>query len=212
MMKDIKYKICWIFYILLLTNLNVNSQTNDFKVALHESMLNKLLVSMGEIKGSSEYSFMFMNGTYYWSLFNPQIKLYPNKAEFTTDVKVTIGKFSYTNHVVGKMEVCYEPSSNLIYVEMVEALYPLNIMVMGKEMTVTTINLAKYFETPFTFEGPLSATTSMQFEMPDKSIKTLYVHLKNCGVKISEKIILVSADVDFLQIPTLINIQNSSKK
>ncbi len=184
-------------------NTAVRSQNTDFKIALHESMLNKLLLSLGEIKGASNYSFMFIDGVYYWTLFNPQINLHANKAEFTTDVKVTIGKLNYTNHVVGKMEVCYEPSTNLIYIEMREALYPLNITFMGQERTITTINLATYFETPFTFEGPLSASTTMQFEMPDKSIKTLYAHPKNCAVKIAEKVIIVSADVEFLQIPTL---------
>ena len=143
--------------------------------------------------------------------FNPQIKLHQNNAEFTTDVKVTIGKLGYTNHVIGKMEVCYEPTTNLIYVEMVEAIYPLNILFMGKERNITNIDLAKYFETPFTFEGPLSSSTEMQFELPDKTIKNLYAHPINCNVKITEKVIIVSADVEFKPIPVL-NSTNAIKK
>lgn len=202
LIKSKKYLVPFIcVWLMMFTTVNLKSQNNDFKITLHENMLNKLLLSFGEIKGASEYSFLLLDGTYYWTLHNPQIKLHPNKAEFTADVKITIGKLNYTNHVIGKMEVCYEPTTNLIYVEMIEAFYPLNILFLGKERNITTINLAKYFETPFTFEGPLSVNTTMQFEMPDNSIKYIYAHPKNCTVKISEKIIVVYADVDFLEVP-----------
>jgi len=180
---------------------HVKSQNSDMKIALHENMINKMLKAIGDVKGTSEYSFMFFKGTYNWALHNAQINIHPNKVEFTTDAVVSVGKLSYTNHVVGKMEVCYEPTTNLIYIEMVEAFYPLNILFFGKERHITDIDLKKYFETPFTFEGPLTTSTEMQFEMPDNTIKTLYAHPTLCYVKILEKMILVSADVEFKTTP-----------
>lgn len=170
----------------------------DLTVIIEENMLNKLFKAMGEIKGTSSYSFMFIDGTYDWKLINPQIKLHNNKADFITDVKVTIGSYSYQTKVTGNVEVCYEPTTNLIYVEITEALFPLNMMFFGKIRHLWDVNLKKYFETPFTFEGPLTMGTEMVFDMPDNTQKKLYTYPKNCGVKVVEKQIIVTAEMEFV--------------
>ena len=174
-------------------------QNADLIVALKESTLNKMFAAIGEIKGTSTYSFMLIEGTYNWTLVKPQIKLHPNKANFETDVKVTVGKFDYTTKVNGIVEICYEPTTNLIYIEITEALFPLNIMALGKERHLWDVDLKKYFETPFTFEGPLTMGTEMVFNMPDGTSKTIYCHPINCGVKIAEKQVIVSAETEFVE-------------
>lgn len=174
-------------------------QNQDIIVALKESVLNKMFSAIGEIKGTSAYSFMFVEGTYNWTLIKPQIKLHTNKASFETEVKVTVGKFDYTTKVNGIVEICYEPTTNLIYVEITEAFFPLNIMFMGKQRHLWDVNLKSSFETPFTFEGPLTMGTEMVFAMPDGTSKTIYCHPINCGVKIAEKQIIVSAETEFVE-------------
>ncbi|MBN8695970.1 MAG: hypothetical protein J0L87_05530 [Bacteroidetes bacterium] len=190
------------FLILILIQLaalqSIRCQSTDLTVVIQESMLNKLFKAMGEIKGTSSYSFMFIDGTYDWKLINPQIKLHNNKADFVTDVKVTVGSYSYQTKVTGNVEICYEPSTNLIYVEITEALFPLNIMFFGKSRHLWDVNLKKYFETPFTFEGPLTMGTEMVFDMPDNTQKKLYTYPKNCGVKVVEKQIIVTAEMEFV--------------
>ncbi len=171
----------------------------DVVVAIRESTFNKLFTAIGEIKGTSAYSFMLIEGTYDWTLINPQIKLHANKADFLTDVKVTVGKHSYLIHVTGNVEICYEPTTNLIYVEITEAKFPLNIIFLGKVKHLWDINLAKYFETPFTFEGPLTMGSEISFTMPDNTTKTFYTHPLNCGVKVVEKQIIVSAEIEFVE-------------
>ena len=178
---------------------NLNAQNQDLIVALKEPVLNKIFAAIGEIKGTSVYSFMFIEGTYNWTLVKPQIKLHPNKADFQTDVNVSVGKFDYSSQVNGKVEICYEPTTNLIYVEITEALFPLNIMFMGKLRHLWDVDLANNFETPFTFEGPLTLGTEMIFAMPDGSSKTIYCHPINCGVKIAEKQIIVSTETEFVE-------------
>lgn len=185
--------------IFLLSSFCSFGQNQDIIVALKESALNKMFAAFGEIKGTSLYSFMFVEGTYNWTLIKPQIKLHANKANFETDVKVTVGKFEYTTKVNGIVEICYEPTTNLIYVEITEALFPLNIMFMGKQRHLWDVNLKSSFETPFTFEGPLTMGTEMVFAMPDGTSKTIYCHPINCGVKIAEKQIIVSAETEFVE-------------
>lgn len=188
-------------YILLLFvswNIHTTAQVQDLVVGIRENTLNKLFSALGEIKGTSTYSFMFIEGTYDWTLINPQIKLHANKADFETDVKVTVGKLNYKIHVTGNVEICYEPTTNLIYVEITEAKFPLKILFFGQEKTLWDVNLAQYFPTPFTFEGPLTMGTEISFTMPDNSVRILYTHPLKCGVKVVEKQILVSAEVEFV--------------
>ncbi|HLC83026.1 MAG TPA: hypothetical protein VJI69_04285 [Bacteroidia bacterium] len=188
-----------VFAFLLFSSLTIKAQSPDLIVGLKESVLNKMFAAIGEIKGTSVYSFMFVEGTYNWTLIKPQIKLHPNKANFETEVKVKAGKFEYTTKVNGIVEICYEPTTNLIYVEITEALFPLNILFMGKQRHLWDVNLKSSFETPFTFEGPLTMGTEMIFAMPDGTSKTIYCHPINCGVKIAEKQIIVSAETEFVE-------------
>jgi hypothetical protein len=187
-------------FIILITMLvfTARAQNQDLTVVLRESVFNKMFSAIGEIKGTSAYSFMFIEGSYDWDLLNPQIKLHPNKADFISDVKVIVGKYNYLIHVTGNVEVCYEPTTNLIYVEITEAKFPLNIMFFGSMKHLWDVDLASYFETPFTFEGPLTIGTEMIFSMPDNTTKTIYAHPLNCGVKIAEKQIIVSAETEFV--------------
>ena len=187
-----------ILFLLAVLPLGTRAQNQDLTVILKESVLNKMFTAIGDIKGTSSYSFMFIEGTYNWDLINPQIKLHANRADFVSDVKVTVGKYNYLIHVTGDVEVCYESTTNLIYVEITEAKFPLNIMFFGKLKHLWDVDLASYFETPFTFEGPLTIGTEMVFTMPDNTTKTIYAHPLNCGVKIAEKQIIVSAEMEFV--------------
>lgn len=187
-----------LFLIILFHSIGIKAQNQDLTVILKESVLNKMFIAIGEIKGTSAYSFMFIEGSYSWDLLNPQIKLHANKADFVSDLKVTVGKYNYLIHVVGNVEICYEPKTNLIYVEITEAKFPLNILFFGNLKHLWDVNLASYFETPFTFEGPLTIGTEMVFSMPDNTTKTIYAHPLNCGVKIAEKQVTVSAEIEFI--------------
>jgi hypothetical protein len=194
----IQRNFLWGIIFLIGKSLSGISQNQDLTVTLQESVINKMFTAIGEIKGTSAYSFMFIEGTYDWTLINPQIKLHSGKADFVTDVKVTVGKYNYLIHVIGNVEVCYEPTSNLIYVEITQATFPLNIVFFGKQRHLWDVDLAHYFETPLTFEGPLSMGTEITFGMPDNTTKTIYAHPLNCGVKVVEKQIIVAGEMEFV--------------
>lgn len=183
---------------LLLLSLRLNAQTQDLTITIKEPIVNKIFKALGDIKGTSTYSFLMMEGTYTWQLLNPRIQLHPGRADFVTDAKVSIGKFGYTMHVIGNVEVCYEPLTNLIYVEITEAKFPLNMLFLGSLKHLTDVDLAKYFETPFVFEGPLTVGTEFNFPMPDNTIATVYAHALSCDLKVQEKQITVATEVEFV--------------
>ena len=176
----------------------VNAQTQDLTITIKEPVVNKIFAALGDIKGTSAYSFLFIEGTYTWQLINPKIRLHPGRADFITDAKVNIGKFEYIMHVVGNVEVCYEPQTNLIYVEIVEAKFPLNIIFLGSLKHLWDVDLAHYFETQFTFEGPLTIGTEFNFPMPDNTISTIYARALSCDLKVQEKQITVATEVEFV--------------
>ncbi|MDF2436754.1 MAG: hypothetical protein K0Q95_1130 [Bacteroidota bacterium] len=188
----------------------IRAQNQDLVVTLHESVLNKMFKAIGQIKGTSAYSFMFVEGTYTWTLVNPHFKIHPGRVDFETDVIVSVAKYNYRIHVSGDAETCYDQDANLILVEITKANFPLNVMFFGKPKHLWDVELAGYFETPFFFEGPLSIGTEFIFPMPDNTTRTVYTHPVNCGVKIVEKQIIVSAEMEFInrdviKTPILIN-------
>lgn len=184
--------------ILSLSGIRAQTNDQDLVVTIHENVLNKMFKAMGEIKGTSIYSFMFMEGTYDWTLINPQFRIHPGKIDFVTDVKVTVSKYNYRIHVIGNAESCYDSINNLIFVEVTDAKFPLNIMFFGKLHHLWDVDLGQYLKTPFMFEGPLTIGTEFVFPMPDNTTKTIYTHPVNCGVKIAEKQIIVSAEMEFI--------------
>jgi hypothetical protein len=191
---------------------NCRAQNQDITITIQEATLNKIVKTLGEIKGTSTYSFMFIEGTYEWKLINPQFRIHPGRIDFVSDVKVTVSKYSYMIHVTGNAEACYEPSTNLIYIEIEEANFPLNIMFLGSLKHLWDVDLAQYFVTPFIFEGPMTIGTEFVFPMPDNTTRTLYAHPLNCGVKIAEKQILVSAEIEFINRDESTNIQVKKNK
>lgn len=187
-----------LFLLMFLLPGRIHAQTPDLVVTIQEGMLNKMFKALGQIKGTSPYSFMFMEGTYDWTLLNPHFRIHPGRVDFETDVIVTVSKYNYLIHVSGDAETCYDEAGNLIFVEISKAQFPLNIMFLGKLRHLWDVDLAQYFETPFTFEGPLTIGTEFVFPMPDNTTKTVYAHPLNCGVKIAEKQIIVSAEMEFI--------------
>jgi hypothetical protein len=196
----------------ILAFVNCRAQNQDITITIQEATLNKIVKTLGEIKGTSTYSFMFIEGTYEWKLINPQFRIHPGRIDFVSDVKVTVSKYSYLIHVTGNAEACYEPTTNLIYIEIEEANFPLNIMFLGALKHLWDVDLAQYFETPFIFEGPMTIGTEFVFPMPDNTTRTLYAHPLNCGVKIAEKQILVSAEIEFINRDESTNIQVKKNK
>jgi hypothetical protein len=198
-MKKLHLFASLLIFLLSFKNLKAQTSANqDLVVTIHENVLNKMFKSLGEIKGTSAYSFMFMEGTYDWTLIHPQFRIHPGRIDFLTDVRVTVGKYNYLIHVTGNAEACYQPENNLIFIEITEAKFPLTILFLGKLRDLWDVDLAQYFETPFMFEGPLTIGTEFVFPMPDNTTKTLYAHPLNCGVKIVEKQIVVSAEMEFI--------------
>jgi hypothetical protein len=211
-LKSFRVIMCWIIclsYLSLKAQVNpaVNPTVtplpvvNDLQVTIHEEMLNNMMTALGEIRGNGEYSLLLIPAHYTWTLTNAHFQLLPGKADFVSDVKVETGPFSYTSAVTGNVDISYDPKTNLIHVKIVKAIFEVYTKMFGNKVHIKNIDLAEYFKDPFTFEGPMSLKTDMDFTMPDGKKKTLYCKPSCCELKVVKQCILVAVEVTFTSSP-----------
>lgn len=174
---------------------------NDLKVILHEEMINKSLVAMGNITGKEPYKVLFVEDTFSWTLINPKIFLHPGKAEFITDVNVVAGPFSYSTNCVGDVVIWYDRTKNLINVRITKAVVGIYTKVFGTKYHIKDIDLASSFEEPFVFEGPAATTSEMAMGMPDGSTKVMLMTTTSCDLIVMEDQLMVPCEVEFKEKP-----------
>ena len=174
---------------------------NDLKVILHEEMINKSLVALGNITGKEPYKVLFVEDTFTWTLINPKIYLHPGKAEFITDVNVIAGPFSYSTNCVGDVVIWYDRTKNLINVRITRAIVGIYTKLFGTKYHIKDIDLASSFEEPFVFEGPAATTSEMPMTMPDGTTKTMLMTTTSCDLIVMEDQLMVPCEVEFKEKP-----------
>ena len=190
-----------LLYILIILNFVFNSsrlpaQNNDLVVMLHEETINKLFSAIGEIRGSNHYKLAFIDGKYFWNLVNPKIELLNDSARFTTKASVKVGSFEYMDEVIGKVAVKYNEKTNQISVKVLDAVFELYTIVLGKKIHLKNIQIADYLTTPFLFEGPMTMNSEMSFMMPDSTMKTISAKPVNCKLKINNHQVILSSELE----------------
>ncbi len=174
---------------------------NDMQVVISEEMLNKSFKALGPISGREAYSVLFINDSFSWTLINPQIHLHPGNADFTTDVKVVAGPLTYTTACLGDVSIWYDRQKNLINVKITKCIVEIYTKVLGTKVHLKDIDIADQFTEPFTFEGPTATNTFMDMEMPDGSIRRLYMTATDCDLTVQEKQLVVPCEVNFSLTP-----------
>ena len=175
-------------------------QPNDFSVSLHEEAVNKVLVALGDIRGTSAYEVMLINGTYTWTIRNPKINIRPDSSYFTCDALVNVSLFDYKSKVVGEVKISYDNEKNLIYVKISRAIFELYTMIFGKKVHIRDIHLEDYFKEPFAFEGPRTITTQMEFPMPDSSRKKIFIQPTECRMELKWKEICTACEISACEV------------
>jgi hypothetical protein len=199
------YKI--FFYTLILTSIfsptfsqiNTNLKENDLTVVLHESGLNKLINTLGEISGEGVYEVMFIKSSYTWLLKNTKIKLIKDSALFETDVEIKTGFDTYSDHVIGTMGVSYNKKKNEITINLLDAIVHLKASILGKSFTIKKIQLADYFKQGFAFDGPATASKEMKLALPNGSIKVIDSKIDDVNIFIEENKIRVCGELYFFE-------------
>jgi len=166
---------------------------------LHESGLNKLINTIGEISGEGVYEIMFVKSSYTWLLKNTKIKLIKDSALFETDVEIKTGFDTYTDHVKGIMGVSYNKKKNEISINLLDAIVHLKASILGKSFTIKKIQLANYFKQGFVFDGPATASKEMKLALPNGSTKIIDSKIDDVNIFIEENKIRVCGELYFFE-------------
>ena len=183
-------------------------EINDFVFSLHEETVNKVLNAIGDIKGTNDYEVMLIQGKYHWTVKNPFIRIRPDSGDFICDAEVKVSLFEYKTKVIGNVKITYDNDKNLIYIKISRAIFELYTMVFGKKVHIKDIHLEDHFKDPFTFEGPKTMATEMEFTMPDSTRKKIYIIPTECKMNLKWKEICTACEIAAAEVvpPTKINL------
>ena len=99
-------------------------------MTIHESMLNQLFNSAGNISGSGKSGAL----KYKWKVKKPRIDLEKGIAKFKAKVDLRSGKFKTTRECKGTVDVQYDEESNLLKVKITEARVKLDFKLFKKKI------------------------------------------------------------------------------
>jgi len=170
---------------------------SDLIVTLHERTLNNLFTALGEFSGTEDYELMFIDRTLTWTLTGMHIELEQDSAAFLTHARVETDFGTYTDEVRGKVAIRYNEKTNLIAVQVVDAPFEIAVNAFGRRWVIKRLQIADYLTTPFTFEGPLTLQNSLDFEMPDGSVRTIAATPRRCTIQVLPNRIEVATNVAF---------------
>lgn len=171
------------------------SLINDFSVSLHEETVNKVLTALGDINGTSDFEVLLVKGTYTWTVKNAKINIRPDSSFFTCDALVKTSFFEYSAKVPGTVKIDYDSDKNIIYIKITRAIFEVYTMVFGKKIHIKDIHLEERFKDPFTFEGPRTISTVMEFPMPDSTKKVINIQPTDCRMELKWKEICTSCEI-----------------
>ena len=171
------------------------SPINDFSFTLHEETVNKVLATLGEISGSSDFEVLLIKGTYTWTIINPKINIRPDSSYFTCDAIVKTGFFEYKSKVVGNVKIDYLDANNTIYIKISRAVFELYTVVLSKKIHIRDIHLEDKFKEPFAFSGPRAFRTTLDFPLPDSTSKRIVLQPTECKMEVRWKEIATSCEI-----------------
>ena len=173
----------------------------DATVAVHERALNNFLAVVGPVSGRGKFDLVGSKSEYTWSVRNPRIELSADKAVFIADASVKVGPVNYRSDAKGEVEVKYNTADNRISVKVLKADFEVYTKIFKKKVHITTVDVSKFYRPEFEFAGPQPVQESVPVEMPDGSVKTVYISTKDQVLRLEEGRIVVASNLVYSDKP-----------
>jgi hypothetical protein len=173
----------------------------DATVAIHERTLNNFLAAVGPVSGRDKFDVAGSKSEYAWSVRNPRIRITADKAEFIADASVKVGPVNYRSDAKGTVEVKYNTAVNRISVKVLKADFEVYTKIFKKKVHIATVDVSKFYRPEFEFAGPQPVQESVPVEMPDGSVKTVFIGTKDQVMYLEEGRIVVASSLVFSDKP-----------
>jgi len=162
-------------------------------LSLHENLINDFFNNMGAIEGEGEIVF----GKYNWRLVEPRIDIEKDTILFTSKVRLSIGEIKTHEKVVGWVSSSYNQQLNKVILKIEEAKVILDVDLFGKNIVITELDIANYFDKPFKLDGPQPMSEHIEFTLPDGSKREIKIGVNQSYMVLQKDEILVKTALDF---------------
>jgi len=173
----------------------------DVAVVINERTLNGFLAAVGPVSGKDKYEAVGTRGDYTYTVRNPRIEIDPDKAQFAADASIKVGPFNYKTAAKGAVEVKYSKETNRVSVKVLKANVEIYTKLFGKKIRLDNIDISKFYRVEFEFAGPQPIQESVQVTLPDGSVRTLYISIKDQAMKLEQDQIVVTSNIVFSDAP-----------
>ena len=190
-----------IIIVLLTAVLPSLSQVPDASVIVHQNTLNGFLNAAGPMSGTAKYNVLGSKGDYTWTVKNARIQLKPNQAQFSADASVKVGPFNYGSVATGDVEIKYNPSSNRISVKVLKASFEVYTKIFGKKIHIADVDISPYYNPEFEFAGPQPVQPSVTVNLPNGTVKTIYISMTGQTMTLQQDQIVVASNLKFSDQP-----------
>ncbi len=198
-MKVLKLLFLLVFIFILSNTLTFgNYNEPDASISISQDILNKFLLTIGEVKSSSTFNISGVKGEYSWIVKNPKIILSKDKARFQSEVSISL-KFppiNYTTPAYGDVSIKYNPEDNKIYIKVEKVAFEVSFNILGKKIFVGEVDISKFYQISFTFPGPKPFETVSEVNMPDGSKRKIKIE-SIPNLIIDEGKIIVGSNINF---------------
>lgn len=178
--------------LILLTSMPLHAQ--DVSVTISEATVNQLLVAIGPVKGKGKGA---QNISYSWTVTEPRVAFTPGAAAFQAKIRVKAKGITLNNRVKGKLQVSYDKQSNKIKMRVVEAKFPIKIKLFGKTFKVATVDISKYYQPKFDFNGPEPVQKEVTVDVGGPKPRIIEVTASGHTIRLQQDALTVSVSLAY---------------
>lgn len=182
-----------IFIVSFLFSQEEQPSNYHISLSLHEDLINDFFKNMGSIEGDGEIPF----GKYKWKLIEPRIEIEKDTILFTSKIRLSIGDIKTHENVKGWVSSSYNQQLNKVVLKIEEAKVIIDMDLFGKNIVITKLNIADYFDKPFKLDGPQPISENIEFSLPDGSRRQIKIGVRQSYMELVKDKILVKTSLDF---------------
>jgi hypothetical protein len=178
--------LCWQFFG------TVHGQS--VAVVISEQTINDFLTAVGPVNGEGKGK---QDIKYTWTVTEPKIDLEPGTAGFEARVKVNTKFITLEDRIIGRLAVDYDAAASKIKMQVVEATFPIYIKILGQKVKVATLDIGKYYNPKFEFNGPEPVQQQVEMDLGGGDIRLIGVTAGGREIKMEKDQLRVSVDLAY---------------
>lgn len=178
----------------LMMCLSMPLHAQDVSVTIGEATINNLLAAIGPVKGKGKGARKI---SYSWTVTDPKVAFTPGATAFEGKIQVKVKGITIKDKVKGKLNVSYDGEANIIRMQVAEAKFSIKIKILGKSIKIATIDISKYYQPKFEFNGPEPVQKEISVDVGGKQPRILTVVASGHTIKPVQDALKISVNLAY---------------